>query len=196
MNRVTADDKPAPKKRMTRTRDALCNALLVLLEEKAFEQITVKEITARANIGYATFFRRYSDKDGLLHDLVEQEIRRLITMSLPLLYSVDTLASTQALCSYVWEHRKLWTALLTGGAAAIVKEEYLKQALKVAEDDTHDDGWLPAELSVTFSVTATNEILTWWLKQERPAHVNKIAEIINRLVIAPVYYQAGENPAK
>jgi AcrR family transcriptional regulator len=185
-----------PKKRATRTRDALCESLLSLLEESGFEQITVKEITLRANIGYATFFRHYPDKEALLHDLAAQEIGRLLTMTLPILYSVDSLASTQALCAYVWEHRVLWKALLTGGAAAALKEEYLRQALELAEADSHADAWLPDDLAVTFAVTAAVEILAWWLKRTDPPPVKELAVIIHRLAISPIYPQPYESTSK
>lgn len=174
-----------PRDRTARTRKALCGALLELLEEQPFEQIKVKEITTRAGVGYATFFRRYGDKDGLLHELASQEIHRLLSLTLPILYSVDSRASTQALCAYVWEHRKVWRALLTGGASAILKEEYLRQALQLAEGQTGEQGWLPEELAVTFAVTAAVEILSWWLRQENPAPVNEVTDYLHHLAIAP-----------
>jgi AcrR family transcriptional regulator len=187
MPQQIANTTSLPKKRATRTRNALCTSLLSLLAESGFEQITVKEITLRANIGYATFFRHYADKEALLHDLAAQEIRRLLTMTLPILYSVDSLASTQALCAYVWEHRVLWKALLTGGAAAILKEEYLRQALEVAEADSNPQAWLPNDLAVTFAVTAATEILGWWLKQTAAPSIGDMARILHRLAILPTY---------
>ena len=48
--------------RIKRTRAALSSALLSLLEEKAFDQITIRDIVGRADIGYATFFRNYDSK--------------------------------------------------------------------------------------------------------------------------------------
>ena len=174
------------QQRNTRTRSALSGALLSLLTEKLFEEITIKEITAQAGIGYATFFRHYPDRETLLHHLAADEINRLLSMSIPLFYSVDSLASNQALCAYVWEHRKLWAALLTGGAAATLKEEYLQQALKVVEEAHNPKSWLPSGLAVTFSVTGLLEILAWWLKQTEPLPVKRMAEILNRLTVIPV----------
>ena len=59
---ITTTATAAPgERRKTRTRTALCGALLSLLEERQFEQVTVRDITARAGIGYAKFFRRYPD---------------------------------------------------------------------------------------------------------------------------------------
>lgn len=185
MNQKTKTNPP--QKRATRTRTALCQALLSLLEEKAFESITIREITARAAIGYATFFRRYTDKEELLHDLAAQEISNLLAMTLPTLYAEDSLASNKALCRYVKDHRALWTALLTGGAAATLKEEYLIQALKLAEERSDPEAWLPDDLAVIFTITASVEILTWWLKQESHIPIDKVALYLNRLAIAPIF---------
>lgn len=184
--------KRVPQEKTYRTQIALRNALLELLEEQPFEQIKVKEITTRAEVGYATFFRRYSDKDHLLRDLAAGEIDRLLTMTLPLLYTVDTLASTQALCAYVWEHRRVWKALLTGGAAASLKEEYLRQALKLARERPSPDAWLPEDLAVTFAVTAIIEMQAWWLGHPHPPSVKEMAAIINRLAVAPIYPSEGK----
>lgn len=187
--KTAAPKTAAPKKRATRTRDALCKALLLLLEEKSLEQITVREITQRADVGYATFFRRYPDKEALLHDFAAQEIARLLTMTMPIFYKDDTLASTQALCAYVWDNKNLWRALLTGGAASTLKEEFLQHALAIATEATSNTShqvWLPNELAVTFAVTGILEILGWWLKQSSPLSVDEMAEIINKLVITPL----------
>ncbi|HET8710136.1 MAG TPA: TetR/AcrR family transcriptional regulator [Spongiibacteraceae bacterium] len=188
MNPKTAPKKNvlAQQQRNTRSRAALCDALLALLTKKLFEEITVKEITTQAGVGYATFFRHYPDKETLLHHLAADEINRLLGMSMPLFYSVDSLASNQALCAYVWEHRKLWAALLTGGAAATLKEEYLRLALQVYEATPTPKSWLPSDLAVTFSVTALLEILAWRLKQTDPPSVKQMAEIMNRLTVIPV----------
>ncbi|MEJ2408710.1 MAG: helix-turn-helix domain containing protein [Novosphingobium sp.] len=55
--------------RWIRSRKALNAALPALLEERAFDQLTIREITARTSTGYATFFRHYPDKEALLNDV-------------------------------------------------------------------------------------------------------------------------------
>lgn len=169
----------------SRTQTALRGALLALLEEKPFEQVTVRDITARANVGYATFFRRYPDKESLLHDVAAREISLLLAMTLPILFTVDSRASTQALCAYLWTHRKLWSALLTGGAAATLKQEFVRLAQEQAAISQRHHGWLPGDLGVVFSVSATVEILAWWLSQANPPSVAEMSEILDRLVVTP-----------
>ncbi|TGD73390.1 TetR/AcrR family transcriptional regulator [Mangrovimicrobium sediminis] len=180
-----APAKPPARTRRTRTRQALGEALLQLLTEKSFDRITVRDITARADIGYATFFRHYPDKETLLEDLVADEIDRLLSMAVPIVFTVDTLASAQALCAYMWEGRQLWSALLTGGAATRLKAEFVDQAQALAADLAREHAWLPGDLNVVFAVSATVEILAWWLKQEAPPPVEEIATVLDRLVIAP-----------
>ena len=172
--------------RTTRTRPALRQALLELLETQSLEAITVREIAARAEVGYATFFRHYPDKDALLHDLAADEIRRLLTMTLPLFHSADIESSVSALCSYIWKHRSIWTVLLTGGAAAALKEEYLAQALEHMEQDSRPHPWLSSELAVRFAVGALVDILAWWLTQPKPATIDYMAKVISRLAVAPI----------
>jgi AcrR family transcriptional regulator len=177
----------SPRTRSTRSRPALRRALLGLLETESLEQITVRDIASKANVGYATFFRHYVDKEELLHDLASDEIRRLLTMTLPIFYTADTLSSTRTLCSYVWENRVLWRVLLAGGASSILKEEYLKQALELVEVSEDRGSWLPHELAVTFAVGSLVDILSWWLRQKNPPPAKYMAEVVNKLSIDPIF---------
>ena len=82
--------------RIARSRAALRATLVSLIEEKPFEQVTIREITTRAKIGYATFFRHYPDKETLLDDLAADEIRQLNALTMPVLYSADTRSASRA----------------------------------------------------------------------------------------------------
>jgi AcrR family transcriptional regulator len=53
-------------RRVERTRQALEAALLSLLKEKEFGAISVQEIIDRANVGRATFYSHYDNKEDLL----------------------------------------------------------------------------------------------------------------------------------
>ena len=171
--------------RQLRSRRALTGALLALLEEMPFDQVTIREITARAGTGYATFFRHYPDKAALLGDVASQEIASLLAMTLPLLAD-NSAETTRALCAHVDEHRKLWSALLTGGAAGILREEFIRQARDVVGKVEDGASWLPADLGVIYGTGATVDLLAWWLAQDGEYSSDEIAAILNRLVIAPL----------
>jgi AcrR family transcriptional regulator len=178
--------------RMVRTRGALRRALLRLLERKHFEQITVRDLAGEAKIGYATFFRHHESKAELLEEVAEEQIRKLVALALPLLVADDTRGSCLALCKYVDEHRAIWSALLTGGAAGAMREEFIRQTMRLGSGQVQRSNWLPVELGAIFGVSATVEILAWWLRQPHDFSVERIADIIDRLVVTPA---VGRNKA-
>lgn len=64
--------------RVVRTKKSIRDALVELIEEKGFDAVTVKDITARAQINRGTFYAHYQDKYDLLNKC-EEEI--MLTMS-------------------------------------------------------------------------------------------------------------------
>jgi len=52
--------------RVRKTRDALGDALVTLMQEKPFDSIRVQDVLDRAQVGRSTFYTHYSDKDDLL----------------------------------------------------------------------------------------------------------------------------------
>src|SRR5262249_45466309 len=144
---------PVTDVRMLRTRQALRRALLALLERKQLDQISIRDIVAEAGIGYATFFRHHASKEELLNEIAAEQVGRLMALTLPLLDPTDTRVSCVAVCNYVNKHRALWSALLTGGAAASLRAEFIRLA-KMGADGQISSDWLPVELGAVHGVAA------------------------------------------
>jgi AcrR family transcriptional regulator len=171
--------------RMVRTRKALRTALLALLERMQLDQITVRDIVAEADVGYATFFRHHASKEELLNEIAAEQVGCLMDLTMPLLDPTDTRVSCLALCEYVNQHRVLWSALLTGGAAAALRAEFIRLARDGAVGKRTSD-WIPVELGTVYGVGATIEILTWWLRTPAGDYTpEQVAEFLDRLVVAP-----------
>lgn len=175
--------------RVRRTREALRAAFLELLQARSLEQITIRELAAAAGIGYTTFFRHYPTKEALLDEIAAEEMRHLVDLQLAAFGAGDAHASSLALFSYVAEHRVLWSALLTGGAAATLREEFIRIAREVAEHRPHTTNWLPADAGVILVASGTIELLVWWLGETRPLSVEDMALVHERAVISPIFQQ-------
>jgi len=172
--------------RIVKTDLALRSALLTLLERKPLEQITIRDIAAESGVHYATFFRHHATKEALLDHVAADQIHRLVELTLPVLDTVDGEASFVTFCTYISDHRTLWTTLLTGGAAGTMREELLRVSREVAIDRAPKDHWLPVELAVNCTVGLIVETVVWWLRQPANAwSIEQVARILNRLVLAP-----------
>ena len=185
------DRTPPTDARQLRSRKALTGALLSLLEEKSFDQLTIREISARAGTGYATFFRHYPTKEALLSDIASDEISALLRLTTPILHGGQRYGSVVALCNYVAEHRNLWSALLTGGAAGILREEFIHQGRKLAENEPPAPNWLPSDLAIVHGTGGTIDLLAWWLTQEEFHEPEEMAGLLDRLILAPLFGDRG-----
>ena len=58
-------------RRITKTRKAIYNAFLQLLNQKDYEAITVQEIIDLADVGRSTFYSHYESKELLLDELCQ-----------------------------------------------------------------------------------------------------------------------------
>jgi len=172
--------------RAVRSRQALTDALLTLLETKPLEQISIREIAAAAGVGYTTFFRHHASKEELLAHVASEQIRCLFNLALPVMDAHDLHSGSTALFTYVHAHRPLWSTLLTGGAAGTIREEFSRLAREVAVVRGRQDSWLPADAGASLIVGGTLELLTWWLRQSNPLPIKRIVEIHESVVVTPV----------
>ncbi len=178
---------------MVKTGKALRDALLRLLDRESFDQITVRMICAEAGVHYATFFRHHATKEALLDHIAADEIEELVSRTVPIFDSINIQAAYVGLCAYVDGHRKLWTALLTGGAGGTMREALLESSLRVAADKPPPNDWLPMELATVCTSATHIEAISWWLRQPPGAYsVEQMAGIMYRMIIVPTLPPGGE----
>lgn len=180
--RTTTPTKPNDA-RARRSIEALRAALLELLEHTALDEITIKEITKTAGVSYPTFFRRFSSKEELLADIATEEVQRLLALSRKAFEDRESPKAIRAMLSYIEDHRRLWRTLLTGGAAAAMREEFMRISLEIAHTRTRSNPWLPLELSVPFTVSGIFEIFAWWMNQPDDYPVDNVEKLFNALII-------------
>ncbi len=179
MNQATSSDR-----RIRRTRQAIRLALQKLLQTQDLEQITIRDIAAEADVAYTTFFRHYPTKETLLTELADDEIARLLDFCFPILNTDDTYSACLALCHFVEENSLLWAALLTGGAAGAIRAAFIKRTLDHSAFWPPEHEWLPADIGLALIVGMIIELLSWWLRQAQRDPAEKIATILDRLLVS------------
>jgi AcrR family transcriptional regulator len=182
--------------RVVRTREALREAMTALAEESPLDAITVRAIAARAGVGYATFFRHYTDKDALLADVADRLIQDFLRQVRPLVLAQDRRAAARSMCAFVAERLPIYKALLAGGSGETVRAEMLRQTMEtMAMARQRPAEGVIDDLLLSHLVSTTLNLLSWWLRHLDKVDVEAMAEVIERAVLTPVSHLRLEPPA-
>ena len=100
-------------RRVRKTKKALREGLAELLMEKSIQNITVKELTDKADVHRSTFYSNFNDIFDLynqIEDVVIQELKDIVSAE----YSFDTKAFFGVLFRYIADNKKVCRLILEG----------------------------------------------------------------------------------
>ncbi len=179
--------------RLRRTQKLLREALIELIEERGFEALTVGEITERALVSRAAFYRNYRDK----YDLVEQIFAEAMQA---LLNAVGELSHEHPpqiwvrFFEHIDQYDRLYRALLgrRGSPWFMMKMRAALVELVKAHGPLpagQSNAGLPVfpirdELVPDLVSTLLVEAITWWLEQGKPYPPQEMARRCALLVSA------------
>ena len=157
---MTAQDR-----RITKTRKAIYQAFLQLLNQKDYEAITVQEIIDLADVGRSTFYSHYESKELLLDELCQKLFHHLFERAEHL--------SPQDYLAHIFQHFKKNQDHVT--SLLLSKNDYfIRQLRKELEHDVYPmvvDELIQAHPTLPHSylkhlvVSHFIETLSWWLKK-------------------------------
>ena len=114
------DNKEDP--RVRRTRDRLGDALVELLVQKPFEDITVQDVLERAGVSRSTFYTHYRDKNDLFLSDAEDFFEAMATALSRFGDKSERIAPVQELAAHIAEVRPFYNALVESGRMHDVME--------------------------------------------------------------------------
>jgi len=198
-----------PDRRAARTRAALHAALLALITEKDYDDITVEELTGRADLGRATFYLHYRDKDDLLLDyftnFAARQVEQFSQLPLSIIQRAVTPASEDVTTAdlpirpilqvfrHAAENAPLYRIALRGGGTGRVAAELQRTVIAATDEMLRGkvrDEWqglniqVDIELLVHTFVGAFLACLKWWLERGTPETPEEITRQF-RLIIFP-----------
>jgi AcrR family transcriptional regulator len=180
-------------RRSQRTRQTLSAALVDLMLQKRYDDISVQQIIDRANVGRSTFYAHYLDKDDLL---VSDFARVLDALSQHMRQQeqADGRAppSLALFFDHVRTHHQLYKALVQGGGIHLLYkkgherlrsniEQHLGELLPAGEPPT-----VPLPLVADYMAGAILNLLKWWLDHEMPYTPAQMDALFQQLVLPGV----------
>jgi AcrR family transcriptional regulator len=209
--------QPKTDRRILRTRRSLRNALLNLIKEKDFDSISVEEITDRADLGRATFYLHYKDKEDLLLEEFREIARNRVQVlsEIPLSIwrlnqgNLDIVNGNSPIMPLllVFEHASqnanLYRILLKGknsqSIAVQMREIIVKAINEIIQTQTEGKAVsepIPVELLAAYFSGAMMSSINWWLEQENPPQPDQMARMFQHLFFPGVLQLWGryQNP--
>ena len=176
-------------RRSERTRQLLSAALIELMLEQRYDEITVQDIIDRANIGRSTFYAHYLDKEDLL---VSGFTRVLDTLGLsPQQRGEGENQAPPSLARFfqhVQEHHQLYKALVHGGGIDRLfkkSHQHMRRNIEQHLAALIPAGQAPAAplpLVADYLAGAILSMLTWWLDNEMPYTPEQMDTLFQQLV--------------
>jgi AcrR family transcriptional regulator len=170
----------APNVRVRRTKTLLRNALVDLTEERGFDRVTVGELTGRAMVSRAAFYRNYRDKYDLVEQIFDEAMTEMIHAA-----EGDSRSPGQrfvGFLAHIEAYHRLYGALL-GRKGSPWFADRMRSALAAMTSehlpDRDADGLVPNVVSAMFM-----QSITWWLDHGRPCSPEELAERTSRLIRA------------
>jgi len=170
--------------------------MIALMNEKGFEHVTVRDITQRAEINRATFYRHYVDKYELLDTIVENRLAEFTAaISLPSDFTFEDLSldpetppsSFIRLFEHIAQHAVFYRLMLSdkgipgfaGRMEQIIRKSFYHR-LQLAEHDSHSVR-TPMELVARYATSAHLGLMTYWLEAGMPYTPTYMALQLKRL---------------
>src|SRR5215468_1194800 len=130
----------ATDRRVQRTRQLLQGALLSLIRERGFEALSVQDILDRANVGRATFYVHFDNKEDLLASQIEDfrtTLREGQRRSLERTPRSDerVFAFSRELFEHVASHRDVFQAMVGERGGAVIRQMFHKMLLDLVRED-------------------------------------------------------------
>lgn len=180
-----------PDRRIERTRLLLRDALMQLIVEKGYHEITIQDITDRANVSRTTFYLHFKDKEELLFtgmvDLYNDLVKGYASMSREelLQYGVTETCFDPTDFVHVAQHADFYRVMVSekGDAGFIMRVrqylasitlQYVLEPLIVPGQTVR----IPLDFLAHYTAGAQIGVISWWLENNMPYTPEQMARLM------------------
>jgi AcrR family transcriptional regulator len=212
----TQKEEKKVDRRVQRTRQALRAALVELIREKGYDAISVEEITQRANLGRATFYLHYKDKDDILLEEFSEKVSdqvRLISEIPATFWAPDQVSQNHGdrnklilpilhIFNHAAENAEFYRVMLRGQTSkriadrinAIVVASYNEViGVKYVNKPALLYQEIPLDILAVYFSGALLSCLAWWLEQSPTLSPEMMTLIFQNMYIPGVIKVMSES---
>lgn len=183
-------------RRVQRTRELLQKALIELIDDHNYDDITIQDIVDRANVGRTTFYLHYNSKEelfsschgnivsefhfGPFHPLTREELLALE-------------APTGMILAYrhLEEGRTRLNSVFQGRDGPLILRRIRDMSAQEIEANlravfAESDSTIPFNMLSNYLAGAQVALMQWWLEKRQPYTAENLAQTFHRLQRAAI----------
>jgi AcrR family transcriptional regulator len=196
--------KSSPRKtdrRVRRTRDALGDALVALMHEKPFDQITVQHVLDRAKVGRSTFYTHFVDKEDLFLSDVDEFFQMMAGYLSRKGEASTRVAPVREMFAHVADTREFQAALVASGqiheVLQLAQGHFAKGIEQRLAEIPQSRGIAPAARAVMAQAAAGAmlSLMSWWIDRGSYASSEQMDAVFHHLVWSGMNSGAAQMPS-
>jgi AcrR family transcriptional regulator len=166
-------------RRILKSQEAIKKSFTELMSEKGFDDITIQDISDRANVNRGTIYLHYTDKFDLLDKIIEEHINNLRELC----HSASEITFKEG--NFVWfeyfeSNYLFFSTMLDSKGAPYFRSRFLELVIEEykAEVDTTKgkNQGLSDDVILQFFGAAVVGAVEWWFKNGMPFPARVMAE--------------------
>ncbi|WP_409174092.1 TetR/AcrR family transcriptional regulator [Brevibacillus fortis] len=172
-------------RRILKTQEAVRKAVIELMSEKNFDDMTIQDIADKANVSRGTIYLHYVDKYDLLDKLIESHINQLRVLC-EAGAELEFIEATQIWTEYFAENHTFFSLMLTSKGAPYFRTRFTDYLIEEVRKEVNvtkgkNEGF-DHEVIVQFIASALVGVVEWWFSNESPIPHQALAEQMGRLL--------------
>jgi AcrR family transcriptional regulator len=172
-------------RRIAKSQEAIKTAVIELMAEKNFDDITIQDISDRANVSRGTIYLHYLDKYDLLNKLIEEHINQMRELC-ESTAEMDFKDANLPWFEYLESNYLFFSTMLASKGAPSFRSQFLTFLIEEFTDEVNiiegKNRGLNEDVILQFIVTSYVGIVEWWITNGMPYPPRVMAEQVGVLL--------------
>lgn len=175
------------KKSNAITKECIESALILLMKEKPFQEISIQEIIRRAGVGRSSYYRNYATKEAILESRLDSLILETVSAMGKFDFSTRSPESFLAVLKVAKAHYTEYKLLLDAGFG----DKILRKIIGSFKNNPEND----EEIRITniYISGCIYSVMTQWILDGMKTDEKKVAEICSGLMNGKIEIKSCEN---
>lgn len=153
------------------TKECIESALILLMQEKSFSEISIQDIIRRAGVGRSSYYRNYKSKEAILESKLDSMIKEVLDSFGKFDFSVESPESWLTVLKMAKKHSQEYKLLLDAGFG----DKILRKIIETFKNNPNND----EEIRITdiYMAGSIYSVMTQWILDGMKTDESKIANI-------------------